>query len=188
MIGHMAKASKGIPHRLTRITLPMDTIKTKPLPAIRPICCQQSIRHSRSLREELSYMTTTASGDGAVTLAAETSCHDEKPVEMADPSKGNSPGMTMTCTIAATRISIVLSATAMTKGTATAAMMMIQLHEEHREAIAVAETHRRTSRAKDVTLHHPHQAAPMAAAVAQPGHAAPEKIHRITSPTMRVPT
>jgi hypothetical protein len=53
MIGHIAKANKGIPHRLTRITLPMDTTKTRPLPAIRPICRHQSIRHSRSLREEL---------------------------------------------------------------------------------------------------------------------------------------
>jgi hypothetical protein len=39
-------------------------------------------------------------------------------------------------------------------------MTIIQLHVEQREAIAVAETHRRTSRARDVTLHHPHQAAP----------------------------
>jgi hypothetical protein len=64
-----------------------------------------------------------ANRDGAMTLAAETSRHDEKPVEMADPSKGNSLGMTMTHTIAATRISIALPATA---------MMMIQLHEEQR--------------------------------------------------------
>jgi hypothetical protein len=126
-----------------------------------------------------------------MTLAVETSHHDEKPVEMADPSKGNSLGMTTACTVVATRISIALPAAMMTKGKASTAMTMIQLHEEQREAIAVSETHRRTSIAKDVTLHHPHQAAPMAAAVvvvAQPGHTAPEKIHRIASPTTRTPT
>jgi hypothetical protein len=191
IIGHMAKANKEIPHRLTRITLPMDTIKTRPLPAIRPICHHQSIRHSRSLREELSYRTTIVNGDGAVTLAAETSRHNEKLVEMADPSKGNSLGMTMACTTVEIGTSITLPATAMTKGKAPTAMTMIQLHEEQREAIAVVETHCSTSRAKDVTPHHPHQAAPMAAAVAaaaQPGHTAPKKIHGITSPTTRIPT
>jgi hypothetical protein len=70
MIGHMAKANKEIPHHLTRITLLMDTTKTRPLPAIRPIFRHQNIRHSRSHREELSYATTTASGDRAVTLVA----------------------------------------------------------------------------------------------------------------------
>jgi hypothetical protein len=185
MIGHIAKAHKEIPHRLTRIALLMDTIKTRALPAIRPICNHQSIRHWRSLGEELSYVTTIANGDGAVMLATETSRHDEKLVEMADPSKGNSLGMTTAHTVAETGIIIALPAVAMTKGKAPAAMMMIQLHEEQREAIAVVETHHRTSRAKDVTPHHPHQAAPMAA---QPGHAAPKKIRRITSPTMRVPT
>jgi hypothetical protein len=91
MIGHMAKANKEIRHRLTRIIVLMDTTKRRPLPAITPICLHRSIRHSRSLREGLSYATTMASGDGAVTLAAETSRHDddEKPVEMVDPSKGN---------------------------------------------------------------------------------------------------
>jgi hypothetical protein len=66
-----------------------------------------------------------------------------------------------------------------------------QIHVEQREAITVAETHRRTSRAKGTTPHHPHQAAPMAAVVAvvaQPGRAAPKKICKITSPTTRVPT
>jgi hypothetical protein len=191
MIGHMAKANKEIHHRLTRTILLMDTTKTRPRPAISPICCHQSIRHSKSLREELSYVTTMASGDGVVTLAAETSRHDEKPVEMADPSKGNNFTMTMARIAAATRISIALHATAMTKCKAPAAMMMIQLHEEQREAIAVAEIHCRMSRAKGVTLHHPHQAAPMAAVVAVaalPGHVPPEKIRRIRSPTMHVPT
>jgi hypothetical protein len=79
----------------------------------------------------------------------------------------------------------------MTKGRAPAAMTMIQLHEEQTEAVAVAEIHRRTSRAKCVTLHHPHQAAPMAAAVAvaaQRGHAPPGNICRTKSPTTCVPT
>jgi hypothetical protein len=110
---------------------------------------------------------------------------------MADPSKENNLAMATTWTAAATRISIALPATAMTKGKAPTAMMMILLHEEQREATTVAEIHRRTLRAKGVILHHPHQVAHMAAAVAaaaQPGHMAPKKIHRITSPTTRVPT
>jgi hypothetical protein len=71
-----------------------------------------------------------ASGEGAVTLAAEMSRHDEKPVEMADPGKGNNLAMTTACTATATRINIALHDAAMTKGKALAAMMMIQLHEE----------------------------------------------------------
>jgi hypothetical protein len=128
-----------------------------------------------------------ASGDGVVTLAAETSRHDEKPVEMVDPSKGNNLDMITAHTAAATRISIALHTAVMIKGKAPTAMMMIQLHEEQREAVAVAEIHRRTSRAKGVTLHHPHQANLMAVA-AQPGRAPPAKIRRIRSPTMHVPT
>jgi hypothetical protein len=79
----------------------------------------------------------------------------------------------------------------MAKGKAPAAMTTIQLHEERREAITVAEIHRRTSRVKGVTLHHPHQAALMVAAVvvaAQPGHIPPAKVCRIRSPPMHVPT
>jgi surfactin synthase thioesterase subunit len=132
-----------------------------------------------------------ASGEGVVTLAEETSRHDEKPVEMAGPCIGNNLAMTTARTTEATRMSIALHAAAMTKGKAPAAMTMIQLHEEQREAVAVAEIHRRTSRVKDVTLHHPHQAALMAAAVvvaAQPGHTPPAKVRRIRSPMMRVPT
>jgi hypothetical protein len=166
MIGRMAKAIKEIRHRLTRTILLMDTTKTRPLPAISPICHHQSIRHSRSLREELSYATMMANGDGVVTLAAETSRHDEKPVEMADPSIGNNLAMTTARTTTATRISITLHAAAMTKGKAPAAMTMIQLHEEQREAVAVAEIHRRMSRVKGVTLHNPYQAALMVVAVA----------------------
>jgi hypothetical protein len=65
----------------------------------------------------------------------------------------------------------------------------IQLHVELREAVVVAEIHRKTSRARGVTPHHPCQASPMAAVVAvQPGHAAPEKIQWITSPRTCVPT
>jgi hypothetical protein len=135
----------------------------------------------------MSYATTMASGEGVVTLAGETSHHDEKPVEMAGPSIGNNLAMTTAHTTAATRISIALHAAAMTKGKAPAAMTMIQLHEEQREAIAVAEIHRRTSRVKGVTLHHPHQAALMAA-MAQPGHTPPAKVRRIRSPMMHVPT
>jgi hypothetical protein len=132
-----------------------------------------------------------ASGDRVVTLAAEMSRHDEKPVEMADPSKGSNLAMTTAHTAAVTRISIALHAVAMTKGKAPAAMTMIQLHEEQREAVAVAEIRRRMLRAKGVTLHHPHQAALMAAAVAvvaQLGHTPPAKIHRIRNPTICVPT
>jgi hypothetical protein len=88
-----------------------------------------------------------AGGDGVVTLAVETSRHDGKPVEMADPSKGNNLAITTACTAVATRISIALYAAARTKGKAPAAMTMIQLHEEQREAVTVSEIHRRTSRA-----------------------------------------
>jgi hypothetical protein len=102
--------------------------------------------------------------------------HDEKPVEMAGPSIGNHLTMTTARTTAATRISIHLPATAITKGKVPTAMTMTQLHEEQREAIAVAEIRRRTSRVKGVTLHHPHQVALMAAVAvvaAQPGHTPP---------------
>jgi hypothetical protein len=126
----MAKANKEIHHRLTRTILLMDTTNTRPLPAISPICCHQSIRHSKSLREELSYVTTMASGDEVVMLVAEMSHHDEKPVEMVDPSKGSNFTMTTARTVAATRISIALHAAVMTKGKAPTTMTMIQLHEE----------------------------------------------------------
>jgi hypothetical protein len=191
MIGRMAKAIKEIHHRLTRTILLTDTTKTRPLPAISPICRHQSIRHSRSLREELSYATSMTSGDGVMTLAAETSRHDEKLVKMADQSKGNNLAMMMACTVVATRIHIALHAAAMTKGKAPTAMMMIQLHEKQREAIAVAEIHHKTSRVKGMTLHHPHQAVLMAVVVAvaaQSGHTPPAKVRRIRSPTMRIPT
>jgi hypothetical protein len=114
-----------------------------------------------------------ASEGEAVTLDAETIRHNGKPAETADPSKGNDLTMTTACTVAATRTSIALLATTMTKGKAPTAMMMIHLHEEQREAVVAAEISHRTTRVKgDVTLRHPHQAAPMAVAVAdQQGHA-----------------
>jgi hypothetical protein len=130
MTSHMARARREIHHHLVRITLPMDTSKTMLLTAIRPICRHQSIRRSKSQREESSYATMMASKDVAVMLDAETIRHDGKPVGMADRSKGNNLAMTTARTAAATRTSIALPATTMTKGKAPAAMTMIHLHEE----------------------------------------------------------
>jgi hypothetical protein len=110
---------------------------------------------------------------------------------MEGSSIGNHLAMTTVRTVAAIRISIALHAAAMTKRKAPAAMMMTQLHKEQREAITVAEIHRRMPRVKGVILHHPHQAAPMAVAVAvaaQPGHVPLENIRRTRSHTMRIPT
>jgi hypothetical protein len=80
----------------------------------------------------------------------------------------------------------------MTKGKAPAAMTMIHLHREQREAIVAAEINRRMARVKDdVILRHPHQEAPMAAAVAaadQQNHTTLARIRRTISPTTRVPT
>jgi hypothetical protein len=98
-----------------------------------------------------------ASEDEAVTLDAEMIRHDEKLVEMVDPSKGNDLAMMTARTVAVTRISIALPAAMMTKGKALAAMMMIHLHGEQREAVVAAEINRRTARVKDdVILRHPH--------------------------------
>jgi hypothetical protein len=187
MTSHTARARREIHYHLARITLPMDTNKTMLLPAIRPTCRHQSIRHSKSQREESSYVTMMASEDKAVTLDAEMIRHDGKPVETVDPSKGNDLAMTTARTAAATRISIALPAAMMTKGKAPAAMTTIHLHGEQREAIVVAEINHRTARVKGVTLHHLHQAAPMAAA-AQRNHATAAKICRTRSPMTRVPT
>jgi hypothetical protein len=133
-----------------------------------------------------------ASEDEAVTLDAETIRHDGKQVGMADPSKGNNLAMTTVRTTMVTRISIAPTATTMTKGKAPAAMMTIHLHEEQREAIVAAEINRRTVRVKDdMILRHPHQAAPMAVAVAavdQQNHATLARIRRTRSPMTRVPT
>jgi hypothetical protein len=191
MTSHKARARREIHHHLARITLPMDTSKTMLLLAIRPTCHHQSIRRSKSQREESSYATMMASEDEAVTPDAETIRHNGKLVETADPSKGNDLAMTTARTAVATRISIALPAAAMTKGKAPAAMTMIHLHEEQREAVVVAKINRRTARVKDVTLCHLHQAAPMAAAVAaaaQQNHATLARIRRTRSPKMRVPT
>jgi hypothetical protein len=133
-----------------------------------------------------------ASKDKAMTLDAETIRHDGKQVGTADPSKGNDLAMTTVHTAAVTKISITLLAAMMTKGKAPAAMIMIHLHEEQREAIIPAEINRRMARIKDdVILHHPHQAAPMAAvvvAVDQQNHTTLARIRRTRSPTTRVPT
>jgi hypothetical protein len=132
-----------------------------------------------------------ASEGEAVTLDAETIRHDGKPAETADPSEGNDLATMTARTVAVTRISIAPLTTTMTKGKAPAAMTMIHLHEEQREAILAAEISRRMVRVKDdVTLRHPHQAAPMAAAVAvadQQGHATLARIRRTKSPTTPVP-
>jgi hypothetical protein len=131
-----------------------------------------------------------ANEDEAVMLDTETIRHDGKLVETADPSKGNDLAMTIACTAAATRISIALPIATMTKGKAPAAMTLIHLHREQREAVIATEINRRTVRVKDdVILCHPHQAAPMAAVVAaQQNHATLARIRRTRSPTMRVPT
>jgi hypothetical protein len=133
-----------------------------------------------------------ANEDEAMTLDAEMIRHDGKLVETADPSKGNDLAMMTARTAAATRISIALLAAMMTKGKAPAAMTTIHVHGEQREAIVAAEINRRTARVKDdVILCHPHQAAPMAAAVAaadQQNHATLARIHRTRSPMTRVPT
>jgi hypothetical protein len=133
-----------------------------------------------------------ASEGEAVTLDAETIRHDGKPAETADPSEGNNLTMMTARTAAATKISIAPLATTMTKGKVPAAMTTIHLHEEQREAVVAAEINRMTARVKgNVILRHPHQAAPMAAAVAvadQQNHATLAKIRRTRSPTTCVPT
>jgi hypothetical protein len=107
-----------------------------------------------------------ASEGEAVTLDAETIHHDGKPAETADPREGTDLAMTMVHTVVATKTSIAPLATTMTKGKAPAAMTMIHLHGEQKEAVVAAKISRRMARVKDdVTLRHPHQGAPMVAAV-----------------------
>jgi hypothetical protein len=127
MTNQMAKACREIHHHLARTTPPMDTSKTTLLPTIRPTCHHQSIRCSKSQREESSYSTMMASEGEVVTLDAETIRHDGKPAEKADPSKGNDLAMTMACTMAVTKISITPVTTTMTKGKFPAALTMIHL-------------------------------------------------------------
>jgi hypothetical protein len=132
-----------------------------------------------------------ASEGEAVTLDAETIRHDGKPAETADPREGTDLAMTTVRTVAAIKTSIAPLAVTMTKGKAPAAMMMIHLHEEQKEAIVAAKISRRTARANnDVTLRHPHQGAPMAAVVVvadQKGHATLAGIRRTSSHTTLVP-
>jgi hypothetical protein len=192
MTSHMARVHREILHHLARTTLPMDTSKTTLLPAIRPTCRHQSIRRSKSQREESSYATMMASEDEAVTLDAEMIRHDGKQVGTVDPSKGNELAMTTARTTAVTRISIAPPAATMTKGKAPTAMTTIHLHGEQKEAIVAAEINRRMARVKDdVILRHPHQAATMAVVVAaadQQNHATLARIRKTRSPTTRIPT
>jgi hypothetical protein len=132
-----------------------------------------------------------ASEDEAVMLDAETICHDGKPAETADPREGTDLAMMTARTVAVTRTSIAPLAATMTKGRAPTVMTTIHLHEEQKEAIVAAKISRRTARANDdLTLRHPHQGAPMAAAMVvadQQGHATLARIRRTSSPTTLVP-
>jgi hypothetical protein len=140
-------------------------------------------------REGSSYATMMASEGEAVTPDAETIRHDGKPAEMADPREGTDLAMTTAHTVTVT--SIAPLAATMTKGRAPAAITTIHLHEERKEAVVAAKISRRTARANDdVTLRHPHQAAPMVVAVVvadQQGHAALARIRRTRSPTTPAP-
>jgi hypothetical protein len=190
MTNQMAKAHREIHRHPTRTTLPMDTTKIMLPLATRPTCRHQSIRRSKSQREGSSYVTMMASEDEAVMLDAEMIHHDGKPAEMANPRKGTDLAMTMAHTVATTRTSIAPLATAMTKGKALAAMTTIHLHEGRKEAIIVAKISCKTARVNDdVTLHHSHQVAPMAAEVVaadQQGLATLARIRRTRSPTTLV--
>jgi hypothetical protein len=132
-----------------------------------------------------------ASEDEAVMLDAKTIRHDRKPAETADPREGTDLAMTTACTVMATKTSIAPLAATMTKGKAPAAITTIHLHEEQKEAVIAAKISRRTARVNDdATLRHPHQGAPMAAAVVvadQQCHATLARIRRTRSPTTLVP-
>jgi hypothetical protein len=183
---HMAKAHREIHRHPARITQLTDTNKPLLLPAIRPTCRHQSIRRSKSLREESSYATMMANEDEAVTLDAETIRHNGKTAGMADPREGTNLAMTTARIMTVTRKCIAPLAATMTKGKAPAAMTMIHPHEEQKEVVA-AESSRRTARVStDATLRHPHQGAPMAAAAVaadQQGHATLARIRQTRSPT-----
>jgi hypothetical protein len=191
MTNHMAKARREIHCHPAKITLLTDTNKTMLLLAIRLTCHHQSIRRSRSQRKELSYATMMASEGEAVTLDAKTICHDGKTAETMDPREGTDLAMTTERTVVATTTSIALPAVTMTKGKAPVTMMMIHLHEEQKEVVVAAKISRRTARVNDdVTLRHPHQGAPMAAAVVaadQQGHETLVRIRQTRSPTTPVP-
>jgi hypothetical protein len=132
-----------------------------------------------------------ASEDEAVMPNAETIRHTGKTTEMADPGEGTDLAMMMVRTVAATKTSIAQLANTMTKGKAPAAMTMIHLHEEQKEAVVAAKMSRRTARVKDgATLRHPHQGAPMVAAMVaadQQGRATLASIRWTRSPTTPVP-
>jgi hypothetical protein len=132
-----------------------------------------------------------ANEDEAVTLDAETIRHNGKPAETADPKEGTNLAMTTARTVTVTRTSIGPLAVTMTKGKAPAAMTMIHLHEEQKGVVVAAENSRRTARVSaDATLRHPHQGAPMAAAVVavdQQGRATLARIRQTRSPTTPVP-
>jgi hypothetical protein len=191
MTNHMAKARREIHRHPAKIIPLTDTNKIMLSLAIRPTCRHQNIKCSKSQREELSYVTMMASKGEAVTLDAEMICHDGKPAETADPREGTDLAMTTVHTVAVINTSITPLAIMMTKGKAPAAMTTIHLHEEQKEVIVAAKISRRTARVKDdVTLRHPHQGTPMAAAVVaadQQGHANLARIRRTKSPTMPVP-
>jgi hypothetical protein len=191
MTNHMAKAHREIHHHPARITQLTDTNKPLLLLAIRPTCRHQSIRRSKSQREELSYATMMANEDEAVMLDAETIRHDGKTAGMADPREGTDLAMTTARIVMVTRTSIAPLAVTMTKGKAPTAMTTIHLHEEQKEVVVAAENSRRTARVSaDTTLRHPHQGAPMAAAVVaadQQGRATLARIRQTRSPTTPVP-
>jgi hypothetical protein len=132
-----------------------------------------------------------ANEDEAVTLDAETIRHDGKTAGMADPREGTDLAMTTARIATVTRTSIAPLAVTTTKGKAPAAMMTIHLHEEQRGVVVAAENSRRTARVSaDATLRHPHQEAPMAAAVVvadQHGRATLARIRQTRSPTTPVP-
>jgi hypothetical protein len=132
-----------------------------------------------------------ASEDEAVTPDTETIRHAGKTTEMADPREGTDLAMTMARTVVATKTSIAQLATTMTKGKAPTAMTMIHLHEEQKEVVVAAKISRRTARVKDgATLCHPHQGAPMVAAVVavdQQGRTTLARIRWTRSPTTPVP-
>jgi hypothetical protein len=191
MTNQMAKAHREIHRHPARITRLTDTNKPLLLLAIRPTCRHQSIRRSKSPREESSYATMMANEDEAMTLDAEMIRHDGKTAGMADPREGTGLTMTMMRIAVAIKTSIAPLAVTMAKGKAPAVMTTIHPHEQQKEAVAAAKISRRTARVKDgVTLRHPHQGAPMAAAVVaadQQGHATLARIRQTRSPTTPVP-
>jgi hypothetical protein len=132
-----------------------------------------------------------ASEGEAVTLDAKTIHHDRKPAGMADPREGTGLVMTMMRIAAAIKTSIAPLAVTMTKGKAPAAMTTIHLREKQKEAVVAAKISHRMARVKGgVTLRHPHQGAPMAAAVVavdQQGRVALTRIRHTRSPMTPVP-